>query len=107
MSESEKLGTIKSDRSKALRAEKTTQKAKALTGETRTAMRYLGVSENGLEEFQVVTTKTESFPEGVDRVTTCGLKEARHWVGVKDPDVIDVAEEDGFEDIVGEPEVAD
>lgn len=44
---SELLETIQNDQSKALRAEKTVEGEKALTGEPRTAIRYLGETEHG------------------------------------------------------------
>lgn len=97
----ESIETIQADESKALRAEKTTETADDIDGETRTAVRYLGEDEFDEPRFQVVSTRTESFPEGVDYTETYGIQQVAHWAEANDTEVIDVADDDGFEDVDG------
>lgn len=90
------LDTIQNDQSKALRAEKTVDGAEALTGEPRTAIRYLGETEHGQEKYRMVSTRVQSFPEGTDMRGVHGRESVAKWIEANDPEVIDAAADDGF-----------
>ena len=89
------LQTIKTDRSKALRAEKTAGDADKLDN-PRTAVRYLE-ERAGVPYFEVVTTTTTGFPLGRESVSEQTQEPVTHWCEQNDPELIDARDDDGFE----------
>jgi hypothetical protein len=92
-----KLLTIRNDRKKALRAEKDVPGAEDVD-DARTAVRFVHVKV-GVPKYQVVSTRVRKFPKGSDFTDVHAQDTVADWIEQNDPEVIDVADEPGFEGV--------